>query len=98
MAPQLPKAETFIGGLGRNAFMGLCSSVVSDSVSNSVRVIKTTKQTHERHITYQEAVREVVAKDGVIGLFGRGLQTRILTNGIQVCDIVRRLMCERAFI
>jgi hypothetical protein len=81
---QIPKAETFLGNLGRTAFMGFCSSVVSDTVSNSIRVIKTTKQTHQQHITYPEAVKEIVAKDGVIGLFGRGLQTRILTNGLQV--------------
>ena len=75
-----------LGNLGRNAFMGFCSSVVSDTVSNSVRVVKTTKQTHQHHISYPDAVKEIVAKDGVIGLFGRGLQTRILTNGIQVCS------------
>jgi hypothetical protein len=26
----------------------------------------------------------VVEKDGVIGLFGRGLRTKILSNGLQV--------------
>ncbi|CAN0105507.1 unnamed protein product, partial [Laminaria digitata] len=31
--------------LGRQAFLGLCSSCVSDCCSNSIRVIKTTKQT-----------------------------------------------------
>lgn len=78
---QLPRAETVLGGYVRNAFMGFVSSVVSDTISNSVRVIKTTKQTHQEHITYPQAVKEVVAKDGVVGLFGRGLQTRIITNG-----------------
>ena len=29
----------------RNAFVGLCSSAVSDVVSNSIRVVKTKKQT-----------------------------------------------------
>jgi hypothetical protein len=28
-------------------------------------------------------VREIIAKDGVVGLFGRGLGTRIITNGVQ---------------
>ena len=28
-------------------------------------------------------VQEVLAKDGVIGLFGRGLKTKILANGLQ---------------
>jgi hypothetical protein len=33
----MPKAETFNGKLARNAFMGFCSSLVSDTVSNSIR-------------------------------------------------------------
>jgi len=30
-----------------------------------------------------DAARAVIAADGVIGLFGRGLSTRILANGLQ---------------
>jgi len=67
----------------RNAFMGFCSSVVSDTSSNSIRVIKTTKQTAVNSISYVNAVKMVYEKDGVIGLFGRGLKTRILVNGLQ---------------
>lgn len=71
--------------LGRNAALGFVSSVVSDTTSNSIRVIKTTKQTHTSSISYPEAVRTVIAKDGVSGLFFRGLSTRILANGVQGC-------------
>lgn len=69
--------------LGRNAIIGFCSSVVSDCTSNSIRVIKTTKQTFETPISYPEAVRHVIAKDGLQGLFLRGLGTRIIANGMQ---------------
>jgi len=69
--------------LARRAFIGFCSSVISDSISNSLRVIKTTKQTSQNPITYKEAVNLVLEKDGIKGLFGRGLKTRILTNGLQ---------------
>lgn len=69
--------------LMRSAFIGFCSAVTSDCISNSLRVIKTTKQTHKDHITYPHAFKEVVAKDGIIGLMGRGLKTRIFTNGLQ---------------
>jgi len=69
--------------LMRNAFMGFCSSVVSDTSSNSIRVIKTTKQTAVSSISYVQAVSMVYEKDGLIGLFGRGLKTRILVNGLQ---------------
>jgi len=30
-----------------------------------------------------EAARRVIAQDGWVGLFGRGLKTRILANGLQ---------------
>lgn len=33
-------------------------------------------------VRYQ-AVKMVIEKDGVIGLFGRGLGTRLVTNGLQ---------------
>lgn len=62
-------------------------------------MIKTTKQTaafdtsdsekslgsviEDKEISYQDAIRIIVAKDGWLGLFGRGLQTRLLTNAIQ---------------
>lgn len=67
----------------RNAVIGFTSSVVSDSISNSLRVIKTYRQTHPEKVSYTRAINEVIAKDGLIGLFGRGLKTRILANGLQ---------------
>eukprot|EP00904_Undaria_pinnatifida_P008989 jgi/Undpi1/521/HiC_scaffold_10.g03985.m1 len=63
--------------------VGLCSSCVSDCCSNSIRVIKTTKQTAPLPISYPEAFKQVVDDDGVTGLFLRGLQTRILVNALQ---------------
>uniref|UniRef100_A0A7S3PF73 Uncharacterized protein n=1 Tax=Aplanochytrium stocchinoi TaxID=215587 RepID=A0A7S3PF73_9STRA len=80
---KLPKAESLWGKLGRNALMGFCSSFVSDCCSNSIRVVKTTKQTSAEVISYPEAARLVIKSDGVSGLFIRGLQTRILANGFQ---------------
>jgi hypothetical protein len=57
--------------------------VTSDTVSNSLRVVKTYRQVNETRIGYFDAARAVVATDGLIGLFGRGLKTRILANGLQ---------------
>jgi len=79
----LPKFDFEHGKYARNAFIGFCSSVVSDSISNSLRVVKTTKQTSVEPITYPQAVQNILAKDGYVGLFGRGLKTRIATNGLQ---------------
>jgi len=70
--------------LVRFAFLGACSSSVSDLTSNSIRVVKTTKQTHpDPNMGYFGAAREVLAKDGITGLMFRGLETRIFTNILQ---------------
>lgn len=75
--------DSLVMKLSRNAIIGLCSSTVSDCCSNSLRVLKTTKQTSDNPISYAEAVKEVLKDGGVQGLFGRGLWTRLLTNGLQ---------------
>ncbi|KAH7122011.1 mitochondrial carrier domain-containing protein [Dactylonectria estremocensis] len=67
----------------RLAFIGFCASIVSDSVSNSLRVVKTYRQVNETKVSYSEAAHSIVRQDGLVGLFGRGLKTRILANGMQ---------------
>ncbi len=79
----LPVYDDLPKKLSRAALIGFCASAVSDTVSNSIRVIKTTKQTSPVPMTYPEVVRSVVQKDGVLGLMGRGLKTKIISNGIQ---------------
>jgi hypothetical protein len=92
-------SDDIVLSLVRSAFLGLGASCVSDVCSNSLRVIKTTKQTARlgsqdedtqsvdidkaKAVSYTEIVRLIVEKDGWAGLFGRGLQTRLLTNSIQ---------------
>lgn len=80
---KLPKSETLGQKLMRAAFMGWCSSFVSDCCSNSIRVVKTVRQTSAETMSYVEVVKHVVEKDGMIGLFGRGLTTKLVTNGVQ---------------
>ena len=50
----------------RNAGMGMIASFVSDTVVNSIRVIKTTKQAmgSKHAVSYGEAVNMVLAADG----------------------------------
>ncbi|KAJ7773642.1 mitochondrial carrier [Mycena maculata] len=79
----LPEATGTFHKLLRRAFIGFCASITSDTVSNSLRVVKTYRQVNETRIGYFDAAREVIATDGLIGLFGRGLKTRILANGLQ---------------
>lgn len=64
--------------------VGICASAVSDTVSNSLRVIKTVKQTGtDGSLGYGDVVKNIIAKDGLKGLFGRGLSTRLITNMLQ---------------
>ncbi|GJE99970.1 hypothetical protein PsYK624_162470 [Phanerochaete sordida] len=79
----LPEAHSLGWQLLRQAFIGFCASVISDTVSNSLRVVKTYRQVNERRVSYMEAAEAVIAVDGLRGLFGRGLKTRILANGLQ---------------
>lgn len=79
----LPQAHNTIQNLSRRAFIGFVASITSDTVSNSLRVVKTYRQVNETKIGYTAAARAVIAVDGIKGLFGRGLKTRILANGLQ---------------
>ena len=83
LSENLPIKESFYGNLCRNAVIGFSSSVVSDCSSNSLRILKTVKQSSDKNITYRDSVKLVVSKDGIYGLFFRGIKTRILANGLQ---------------
>ena len=80
---KLPKYDETYKTFLRNGFIGFNAAVISDCCSNSFRVIKTTKQTYQSSISYLGVTKEIIKKDGVIGLLGRGLKTRIITNGLQ---------------
>ncbi|KAI6030230.1 mitochondrial carrier domain-containing protein [Pisolithus marmoratus] len=71
----LPLPVTLVQKLFRSAFIGFVASVASDSISNSLRVVKTYRQVNATRISYSDAARA--------GLLGRGLKTRILANGLQ---------------
>ena len=75
------KNDTTIDKLTKRASIGLCSSIVSDTSSNCVRVIKTIKQTSANTISYRETVNNLYAKEGYSWIF-RGLKTKIITNGL----------------
>lgn len=67
--------------LVRHAVLGFSASFVSDCVTNSLRVIKAIRQAEG--LSYLDSVRSVVKTDGLFGLATRGLQTRLLLNGLQ---------------
>ena len=78
-----PPRSQILLWLLRSAFIGFCASVISDTVSNSLRVVKTYRQVNDTKVSYTEAARRIVRREGRLGLFGRGLKTRILANGLQ---------------
>lgn len=75
----------------RSAFIGFCSSLVADTVTNSIKVIKTIQQDPSISSTMPASgnVREIFnaickeSKSGCLDLFTRGLGTRIMSNGFQ---------------
>ena len=79
----LPKGINRTEKTMRNASIGFTSSLMSDVICNVFQVLKTTKQTHHEKITYLKVAEEVIEKEGLVGLLGRGLKTRILCNCIQ---------------
>lgn len=69
----------------RNAGIGVVASFISDTLVNSVRVIKTMKQSmgSKHAVSYLETINMILAADGWKGLFGRGLRTRLYANALQ---------------
>lgn len=83
LSEKIPKQDDRIQELGRRALIGFCSSAISDTCSNSIRVVKVYKQSHPDALTYVQVVRNVIQESGVQGLFLRGLETKIFSNGLQ---------------
>ena len=75
--------ERVVTSLIRSAFIGFCASVVSDTISNSFRVVKTARQSAKENVSYAFIIRDIIRKDGIQGILGRGLKTRLMTNCIQ---------------
>jgi len=71
------------GSLTRNAAIGFAASAVTDTLTNAIRVLKTYRQTSADVVSYADAARHIVRTDGLLGLWGRGLKTRLLSNGLQ---------------
>ena len=79
----LPTYDSVFKSYARNGFIGFTASIVSDTCSNSIRVVKTYRQTSQNNIGYLEAAKTIVKNDGIDSLLTRGLKTRIIANGLQ---------------
>ena len=99
LSEHLPRGTDTLSKLGRSAVIGFCASAVSDTCSNSIRVVKVYKQANTETISYPEVVRRVIKEDGIAGLFGRGLSTKIVANGLQglMFSVLWKMIDEQFF-
>merc|ERR1719472_700149 len=54
LSANIAKRDSQIEELGRRALIGFCSSAVSDTCSNSIRVVKVYKQSSPTNVSYPE--------------------------------------------
>jgi hypothetical protein len=96
MQQRLPEAQTTTGKMVRNAFIGFSGAVVSDVTSNSLRVLKTVRQTSPAPITYVTALRSIMRESGMKGLMFRGLSSKLIANALQsiMFTVLWRLMVD----
>lgn len=80
----------------RRAFIGFCSSVASDCVSNGIRVVKTYKQTSDIPLSYTEALLALLDESGFYFLF-RGLGLKLISNGLSgiLFSVIWKMIMER---
>ena len=80
----LPAADPGLEKLARRAALGVAASCASDVCSNGLRVVKTKVQTSpDADASPLDVARRVLDEDGLRGLLGRGLKTRLLVNCLQ---------------
>lgn len=93
----IPQATSPRRKLVRRAFIGFCSSLVSDCCSNGVRVVKTYKQTSEVPMTYTEAVQQLLEASGIWGLLFRGLGIKLFSNALSsiLFSVLWKMIMER---
>jgi len=81
--------------LVRRACIGFCCSVVSDCISNGIRVLKTYKQTADVPVGYVEAFHELWTESGILFLV-RGLGMKLVSNGLSgiLFSVVWKMLME----
>ena len=83
LSERTQKRESVYGELTRRGGIGFVASVVSDTMANLFWVVKVNKQTAGSSLSYPQVVQKVTRESGLRGLLFRGLETKILANGLQ---------------
>lgn len=92
----------------RNAGIGLAASISSDVCSNSIRVLKTTKQSaaaYDTKVTYRGAASLVIEADGWLVSYSSnascvcsfGVDGPCFSNASMRCDVYRALSVRPLF-
>ena len=77
----IPKSRSSVFmQLLRNAIIGCIASIVSDLVSNSIRVVNAYRQVHDEDLSYTDAAKRIVKEGGLKALFFRGLSIKVIAN------------------
>lgn len=62
---------------------GISCAIVSDTITNPIKVLKTYKQTSPKNYSYLKSFNIIINQKGYMSLLFRGLQTRFIMNGLQ---------------
>ena len=67
----------------KNGLIGLSASIVSDTITNPLRILKIYKQSNTSQVSYTETYKNIIETRGASELFLRGLKTRLMIHGLQ---------------
>lgn len=81
--PSYSYKDQFSNAVMRSGAIGFLSTLGTDVLVNSLRVVKTFKQTSNEQVSYGQVMAEIIKSDGVSGVFSRGLSTKIIMNSVQ---------------
>eukprot|EP01130_Rhizamoeba_saxonica_P015469 TRINITY_DN6945_c0_g1_i1.p2 TRINITY_DN6945_c0_g1~~TRINITY_DN6945_c0_g1_i1.p2 ORF type:complete len:287 (-),score=30.22 TRINITY_DN6945_c0_g1_i1:100-960(-) len=79
----LPESTSPYTKFSRRAVIGFFASSLSATCSNCLKILKTYKQTSREVQGYASIFKKIYNTEGLSGILGRGLKTRILANGAQ---------------
>lgn len=82
-----PAPQTTMWHMVRNGLAGMLAGMVSDFSTNWLRILKVKRQAAEEGSIGAEGyfvdAKNVISKDGITGLFFRGMLTRIMAGAVQ---------------
>ena len=67
--------------------MGTCGTLCFGACRSRWGLTRFLAQTAEENLSYTDAIQGIIKSDGIQGLLGRGLGTRLVTTGLQVLII-----------